>query len=412
VEEEGRITAQSGFDMAKVKDQIYDGSEETYTDAGGVIHFFGELFRHIMPDSYPLPSLNPTGVTRKSPRGYKPSQQGPGSAAQRPWRECFVLCAERWDELPDECPEIPPCPARPSKDSVWMAKQAQGVMCSYYDLYMDCCLSSCVEISIEGPDGVSYTGGSIPDVDDCWPCVPPCLESTLSISHTTTRMQVGESQQLTAHDSLFGDEVPCCPTGDLSWEIIVGGGILEPDSGQSVLYIAPETNDGCTENPTIEVTDCCGRTAQLKLAVNQYSNTVPPNTAVFVGECTTSQEVTQAEACANPECPGYPSCICYDKTASLYAKVYAYFCDGTPVGAGVECGDKDCGACGTSAGCVCDDVPLSPPCSCDEAFTQVSSKCRPESEVADCPACGYDGCAVDVRTAAMIADGCCPPEIL
>ena len=90
--------------MAKVKNQVYDGSEESYTDAAGRIHYLGELIRHTLSPAYPLPSLNPTGVVRKSPRGYKPTEQGNGSARQRPWRDCFKACCAQWDEMPDVCP--------------------------------------------------------------------------------------------------------------------------------------------------------------------------------------------------------------------------------------------------------------------------------------------------------------------
>jgi len=258
--------------MAKVKDQVYDGSEESYTDASGLTHYHGEFLRQTITDGYPLESADPSEVVRKSPRGYKPTIQGTGSAKQRSWRDCFKLCAEQWNELPDECPEIGPCPTITSKENIWNAKQAQGVMCSYFDLFMGCCLSSCTEISVTGPDGATFTGGVIPEDTNCWPCDAPCKNSVLSIAYTAQQMLMGETQELIAHDSVYGDEVPCCPTGNLSWEIISGSGTLEPDSGQAVVYEAPESNENCLENPTIQVTDCCGRTATLTLAVSITSS--------------------------------------------------------------------------------------------------------------------------------------------
>lgn len=398
--------------MAKVKNQVYDGSEVTYIDAAGDTHFFGELFRHIMPDAYPLPSLNPTGVAKKSSRGFKPPSQGDGSAAQKPWRDCYKACVKRWNEMQDNCPALAPCPAVGSKKNVWDAKQAQGVMCSYFDLYMGCCLSHCSKITVTGPGGVAFTGGTIPTAEPCWPCPPPCLDSDLSIGYTTTRMHVGESQALWAHDSLFGDGVPCCPTGDLSWEIIEGSGTLEPDSGQATVYTAPDINVGCKENPTIQLTDCCGRIATLTLAVNAYVNTIPPHTAVFIGECVSSHSETPDVGCNNNTCPGYPNCTQYTLLVSRLARLYAYFCDGTAVGPGVSCGDKDCGSCGASTGAACYPIPLDYPCTCEEAFGQMAGKCNPASPNDDCPACGADGCSIDVRTAEMIEQGCCPPEIL
>jgi hypothetical protein len=258
--------------LARVTNQVYDGSEESYTDADGRIHYLGEFLRQTITDGYPLESADPSEVVRKSPRVLRPTEQGDGSAKQRPWRDCFKACCTQWDEMPDECPEIGPCPTITSKGNIWDAKQAQGVMCSYFDLFMGCCLSSCTEISVTGPGGVTYTGGVIPEDTNCWPCDSPCKDSVLSIAYTTKQMQINETQELRAHDSVFGDEVPCCPTGDLSWEIISGSGTLEPDSGQVVVYEAPATNVNCLENPTIQLTDCCGRTATLTLAVNAYAD--------------------------------------------------------------------------------------------------------------------------------------------
>lgn len=254
--------------MAKVTNQIYDGTEDGYIDEGGEEYFFGESYRQAATDGYPLPSTGSAEVVRKSPRGYKKALQGNGSADQLPWRQCFSDCARQWDELPEECAPIPSCPTRTSKKNVWNAKQAQGVMCSYYDLFMGCCISSCLQITIEGPGGVAYKGGSIPTDSACWPCHPPCKDSELSIAYTTANMITGETQQLIAHDSDYGDEVPCCPTGDLSWEILSGGGYLEPDSGQAVNYTAPDANDDCEYSPVIQVTDCCGRSAALTIGVS------------------------------------------------------------------------------------------------------------------------------------------------
>ena len=194
--------------MAKVKDQVYDGSEVTYQDKDGAFHFFGELFRHIMPDAYPFFSLNPTGIARKSPRGYRVPQQGRGTEEQAPYRECFQQCADRWNSMEIECPDPAPCKLVSSKANVHTAKVDQGVMCAYYDLFMGCCMSSCTEISIEGPGGVSFSSGTISENNNCWPCEAPCKTSILSIGYTTDTMATGSSQVLLAHDSLYGNSIP------------------------------------------------------------------------------------------------------------------------------------------------------------------------------------------------------------
>jgi len=375
--------------MAKVKNQIYDGSEETYTDASGVIHFFGESFRHIMPNAYPLPSLNSTGVTRKSPRGYKPSQQGHGSAAQRPWRDCFALCAERWDSLPDECEAIPTCPAHSSKNSVWDAKQAQGVMCSYFDLYMDCCLSSCTEISIIGPDGISVTGGAISDDDNCWPCVPPCMASELSIAYASQQMVTGEIQLLMAHDSAFGDSIPCCHPEELSWELVSGGGSLSSFNGPSTLYTASDNNIDCANNPTIKLTDCCGRSASLQLAVSATGYD-PSQNAVYT--------YTDKEENCFPDanCPG-SGCVCPPPVFAIC----------------------NCSIVEWIYNCAGELIHGPDMCETQVSFCAVEGKCL-DTDLNRCavPGCPYSAneleswSPIDGRSAEQITAGCCPALLL
>ena len=240
--------------MAKVKDQVYDGSEESYTDADGRIHYLGDLIRQTTTYAYPLHSGDIYKVIRKSPRGYKPALQGLGSDKQLPWRMCFQQCCERWNALPDDCPAIGLCPPRSSKKNVWDAKTAQGVMCSYFDLYLGCCISSCTEISVTGPDGVTFAGGAISADDECWPCPTPCRDSVLSIAYTTAVMGFGESQALHAHDSAFGDAVPCCQAAELEWRIVSGGGTLgNADTTAQELLAA--INEGGTELEKIQITE-------------------------------------------------------------------------------------------------------------------------------------------------------------
>ena len=253
--------------MAKVKNQVYDGSEECYREANGTIHYLGDFIRHTVSAKYPYPSFRDWYIVRKTPRVKHPTWQGRGSAKQRPWRDCFKACCDQWDAMPDECPEIGPCPTITSKGNMWDAKQAQGVMCSYFDLFMGCCLSSCTEISVTGPDGVTYTGGVIPEDTNCWPCPSPCRDSVLSIAYTTAVMGFGESQALHAHDSAFGDDVPCCLPEELEWRIVSGGGFLNPSTGLTTTYLAPDSNPTCEDSPVIELTDCCGRSASLSIAV-------------------------------------------------------------------------------------------------------------------------------------------------
>ena len=364
--------------MAKVKNQIYEGSEESYIDADGHPTYFGELIRQTITDAYPLPSLNPVGIVRKSPRSYKPTQQGRGSPAQAPWRECFQQCTDRWDEMPDVDPAIGPCPEITSKARVWAAKQEQGVMCSYYDLYMAACLSFCTEISVTGPDGTTYKGGTIPSDEGFEPIPSPCKSSDLSVGHTTQQQAPNETQSLHAADSVFGDEVPCCPTGDISWEITEGAGELEPDSGQAVDYTAPETNEDCLNNPTIKVKDCCDREAELKIAINTDES----------DEVAYSMDIGECEILCNCTEPGWGQ-MC-DSWAGFKREFFTC--------AGVHKAELDVWYLTNTVGTILGD-------------------CSPESmcmyaQVAWCEEHSGEDLATDLRSDDQLSAGCCPAALL
>jgi len=82
----------------------------------------------------------------------------------------------------------------------------------------------------------------------------------ISIGYTSLIMACGAKQTLTVSGG-------CGPS---SWSLS-GGGELNTNTGSEVIYTAPGTNPNCTDNPTITVTDCCGSSAQVSLAVNCYT---------------------------------------------------------------------------------------------------------------------------------------------
>jgi hypothetical protein len=88
----------------------------------------------------------------------------------------------------------------------------------------------------------------------------PCCTTTteLKLLCTSLIMGCGQQQQFTVEGG--------CPPYTLA--VISGGGTID----QGGLYIAPVFNDHCLQNPTIQVTDCCGDSAQIKLAVNCWND--------------------------------------------------------------------------------------------------------------------------------------------
>ena len=369
--------------MAKVKDQIRDNSEVSYIDAAGRVCYTHELFGHIMPDAYPLPSLNPTGVARKSNKGNKPSTQGEGSPAQLPWRMCFQACADKWRALPDVCPDPTPCHMKSSKEKVWDAKNEQGVMCSYYDLFMSCCMKFCARISVTGPDGTTFGGGFIPEDIDCFPCDMPCNNSSLEISYTTLAMSVNQSQELSATDSDGGSSMSCFQPEDLVWEIMSGGGYLNPSVGFTVGYHAPASNPDCVMNPTIKLTDSCQRTAELTLAVNS----APSNFVAY--ELKAAGDTGPCCAYIPHSCG--PECIEIYCGKQTFFDCIQYYCSG-----------EEIGRCTNPFVCAYSSPP---------GVWEDHGYCSPVGGIGFCGQSTPLG-ITDRRTDAQKAAGCCPPELI
>ena len=241
-----------------------------------------------------------------------------------------------------------------------------GFTCSSFDWYMACCLATCVEITIIGPDGTTVSAGSISASDECAPCPSPCETSELSIGYTTQQMLEGECQGLWAHDSECGDGVGCCDENDIHWSL-EGGGTLAKETGHTNTYCAPSDNSWCLLNPTITIEDCCGRSASVTLAVtrdNLYT------AYALKGTCT----VTRMFGLCNCYCGGYWPLA--DDRYSLY------YCDGTFYGKSpsISCGGPDWG---------CEAEESGVPCETD--------------------ACPW---VIDLRTEAMKEEACCPVALI
>jgi len=189
-------------------------------------------------------------ILGKSSRGERPTQQGDGTTAQEKYRTAFQQCTFLWNSLPEACPVVEPDPPTSSKESVWAAKLEHGVVCSYYDLFLRCCIKFALANDGAMPDG------------DCFPCVSDCDCTDISIGYTTQGMQVNEEQTLTVE----GAEEGC----DYNWAITGGGGSLSGESGVSVIYTAPDENPSCELNPTIELWCGGAMMANLAIGINSY----------------------------------------------------------------------------------------------------------------------------------------------
>lgn len=250
--------------MARVKNQVLFEDEESYTDAGGIVHYNGVGYRQGATEAYPGYLGAEYGTVRKSPRSRRPPQQGRGSPLQAPWRDCFSQCADRWNALPDVCGDDPACDPTSSKENVLTAKADAGVSCSAFDLYMRCCLGQCVTIDIYTPGGVTYSGGTIPDVESCF----PCDDNLPSYSIVAASPVIGCNESIVL-------SIDPAPSPGVRFQItqISGGGSFVDGT-----YTSPSSNPDCVNNPSFELSVCDKPVGSFSLSVN----CIPNDPAVYL----------------------------------------------------------------------------------------------------------------------------------
>ncbi len=139
-------------------------------------------------------------------------------------------------------------------------------------------------------------------------------------------------------------------------------------AGGTALYTSPADNHDCGSNPLITVTDCCGKSGTLQLAV---TNNSPGNAFVLCEQIVCVDQCTEGDPTA---WRGYMHVIWYDCGGNVFGE-----------------------ACYQSTG-----VGIWP-CECPGAGWQ---GCADKPWCANCPggACGYN----DIRTVEMKEAGCCP----
>ena len=338
--------------MARVKNQVLFEDEESYTDAGGSVHYNGVGYRQGATEAYPGYLGAEYGTVRKSPRSRRPPQQGRGSPLQAPWRDCFSQCADRWNALPDVCGDDPACDPTSSKENVLTAKTDAGVSCSAFDLYMRCCLGQCVTIEISAPGGATYSGGALPDSESCWPCDANLPAYSLAAASPT--IPCGASVDLV---------IDPAPSAGVRFSIVQtgGGGSLEGNT-----YTAPATNPDCTLNPSFELFACDVSQGIFSLAVNCVAGGV----GVYYRHPGPCQAYTIA----------WGQCYCWRGGPIQATPWHTFGCDGADLGP-----NDYYTVWGPYEPAICGPVP-GPPCDCGPL---------PDT--------------IDRRSDEMKAAGCCPP---
>ena len=82
----------------------------------------------------------------------------------------------------------------------------------------------------------------------------------LPIVNANRQMSTGSQQTLSLMNYLTGR--------GYTWTIESGEGTLSADTGERIVYTAPDSNSNCTLNPTIRVTDSEGNYAEVRISVN------------------------------------------------------------------------------------------------------------------------------------------------
>ena len=214
-------------------------------------------------------------------------------------------------------------------------------------------------------------------------CCEEHAAGSIVIGYTSLQMGCSVSQNLTVTGGC----------GPYSWSLSGGGTLVPSPETTLATYTSPGSNVDCAFNPTITVTDCCGKSASIQLAINC-------NTGALVAYVIFDWRDQGNDAgCVEPT----------RKRCDLYEKRYR--CDGAFMGECLAstpciCANQQCGGqCPTlcvqgAAGSLCE---AGFPFSCRDSSTFFNG----------CPSGGTEnwpcqGEVRDRRTAAMKAAGCCP----
>lgn len=216
-----------------------------------------------------------------------------------------------------------------------------------------------------------------------------------TIGYTTLAMGCGAQQTLEASGG--------CPP--YSWSLTSGGGSLNSNPGSSVaIYTSPAVNPNCTSNPTIQVTDCCGKTGQLQLAVNCWTSSTP--SLLYCAQ-------VKKSTCKCGECnPSTNACYRLDFTVDY--KSTEYDCNGN---VGLTCEVDDYGyATYSPLAPDCIVAPNCVPAQMPKTCTGIDACQELIDTITDCnilPFCGdctgkMCNTLYDLRSPTQKSGGCCP----
>lgn len=354
-----------------------------------------DQYKRSLTEGAPIDNA-PAGVervnfTHKGSHPASASSATPGATpAQRTWRDKFNECIACWKGLPASQEALPPCTGdahRGHKPDIPWYPRSRGT--TYHDWMKDC-----LAFKKANPN-LPYT--KCRDQTACTNLRP------LSLVVATNHIKCGESISVQ-----FGEDEEGCPP--YIWSVENGGDLPGGAEGTPTgnTYNAPDTNPDCSWTPTVSVVDACGQTASVSFTVNCYDDSDPAFIHYYHVDGGTW----------GSWCGSVPGCDFIDgKTVQIYYNVTD--CNGEVLSTANFLGGL--AACRTdlsladmvseaNAGglCICmvgGTACDAPKCSCAYAPPLVSgpfaSGWRPWPQ---------SGETQDIRTEAMILQGCCPPE--
>jgi hypothetical protein len=174
--------------MTKVLNQFITANEILYYEGPYSPGTLGQQYRGVSSIAVSENNSSDWGIVRKSTKSRRPSQRGAGSPKQAKYRAALSQCARWFAELPYDCEAAEDDYEGATKESAFGAKEYYGVVCSYVDLWVRCCLE--IIKDIPAPWSFDLVVSCFPDI--CAEC------GETSISCATDMLIVNETLEIAA----------------------------------------------------------------------------------------------------------------------------------------------------------------------------------------------------------------------